>query len=386
VSDLEELRAALDRVDRRLVEALAERQDLVREITALKSAGGETPLRDRAREEEILTRLGELGASLGLDRHFVKRLFQEVLEQSVRRQQEALMGRDNPARSAGHPLVVAYLGGEGSYSHQAATRHFGGRDRPVVLRAERSFRELLDRVADGDADHAVLPVENTTAGSIHEVYDLLRERDVFLVGEEVQRVDHCLLGVGDVAPSQIRRVLGHPQALAQCGRFLRRMQGCRAESVNDTAEAARRVAEEDDLSQAALANEVAARRYGLTVLARGVADEEENLTRFVVVGREPVELDPRIPCKTSLVFATRHEEGALVNVLRLLAGRGLNLTKVESRPRPGSPWKYVFYVDFEGRIDAEEAGEVVAQLGPLTEELRLLGTYPARTTKSTEPA
>ncbi|MEM6571133.1 MAG: prephenate dehydratase [Planctomycetota bacterium] len=385
MSGLDELRAALDGVDRRLIEALARRQDLVREITALK-AGSETPLRDRAREEEILTRLGDLGADAGLDRHFVTRIFHEVLEQSVRRQQEALVARDNPARGADHPLVVGYLGGEGSYSHQAATRHFGGAERDVEHRAGRSFAALVDLVVEGSADHAILPIENTTAGSIHEVYDLLRERDVVLVGEEVQRVDHCLLGVGAIDPSKVRRVLGHPQALTQCSRFLGRLQDCRTESVSDTATAARRVAEENDLSQAALANEVAATRYGLQVLARDVANEPENLTRFVVVAREALEFDPRIPCKTSIVFATRHEQGALVRVLRILADRGLNLTKIESRPRPGSPWKYVFYLDFEGRLGTAEVSGALAELEPLTENLKLLGSYPAKTVDEARPA
>ncbi len=209
---------------------------------------------------------------------------------------------------------------------------------------------------------------------------------MYLVGEEVQHIDHCLLGVGDVDPSQIRRVLGHPQALAQCSHFLRGLHDCRTEAVNDTATAARRVAEENDLSQAALANEVAASRYGLEILARDVADREDNLTRFVIVGRSPVELDARIICKTSLIFATRHEEGALVRVLQILADRGLNLTKLESRPRPGSPWKYVFYLDTEGRLSEDEMKATVAELEPLTQDLKLLGTYPARTLADARPA
>ena len=383
--DLGDLRNALDAVDRRLISALAERQSIVGQVTALKTSG-QKPLRDVPREEAILTRLVDLGAGAGLDRHYVTRLYQEILEQSVRRQQEALLARDNPDRATDHPVVVGYLGGEGSYSHQAATRHFGGHDRDVVYRAVGSFSELVDEVIDSTSDYAVLPIENTTAGSINEVYDLLRERDVYLVGEEVQRVNHMLLGVQPVQMSQIRRVLGHPQALAQCSRFLRRLHDVRLESVNDTAMAARRVAEDNDLSQAALANDVTASRYDLKILARGVANQEENLTRFVIVGRSMVDLDPRIACKTSLVFATRHEEGSLVRVLQLFAERGLNLTKLESRPRPGTPWKYLFYLDFEGQLSKPQMQEALEKLGPHTRDLKLLGTYPARTVADAQPA
>ncbi len=383
--DLGALRHALDDVDRRLIDALAERQSIVGKVTALKTAG-QKPLRDVLREEAILNRLVDLGAGAGLDRHFVTRLYQEILEQSVRRQQEALLDRDNPNRANGHPVVVAYLGGEGSYSHQAATRHFGGHDREVVYRAGPSFADLVDGVLDGSADYAILPIENTTAGSINEVYDLLREREVYLVGEEVQRINHMLLGVQTVELSQIRRILGHPQALAQCSRFLRRLHHCRTESVNDTATAARRVAEDNDLSQAALANDVTASRYGLEVLAREVSNQPENLTRFVVVGRSMVELDPRIACKTSLVFATGHQEGSLLRVLQLFADHGLNLTKLESRPRPGEPWKYMFYLDFEGQLSGPQMDAALAELEPLTQDLKLLGTYPARTVADAQPA
>ena len=383
--DLGALRQALDAVDRRLINALAERQALVGQVTAIKTTG-ERPLRDVPREEAILTRLVDLGAGAGLDRHYVTRLFQEILEQSVRRQREALLARDNPERATDHPLVVGYLGGEGSYSHQAATRHFGGHDREVVYRAGGSFSELVDEVIDSTADFAVLPIENTTAGSINEVYDLLREREVYLVGEEVQRVNHMLLGVQPVQLSQIRRVLGHPQALAQCSRFLRRLDDVRLESVNDTALAARRVAQDNDLSQAAIANDVTAGRYDLEILTRDVANQRENLTRFVVVGRSMVDLDPRIACKTSLVFATRHEEGSLVRVLQLFADRGLNLTKLESRPRPGTPWKYMFYMDFEGQLSKPLMDEAIAELGPHTQDLKLLGSYPARTVADAQPA
>ena len=385
-ADLDALRAALDGVDRKLVEALAERQSIVSEVTALKSKTGEKPLRDKGREEAILTRLVGLGTSAGLDRHYVTRLFQEILEQSVRRQQEALLARDNPDRGHDHPLVVAYLGGEGAYSHQAATRHFGGHDREIVYRASPTFAEIVNTVSEGVADYGVLPIENTTAGSINEVYDLLRDRELYLVGEEVQRVDHALLGIQKIELSQIRRVLGHPQALAQCSHFLRRLQHCRTESVGDSATALRRVVEENDLSQAAIANEVAAAQYGLEVMVRQVANQRENLTRFVVVGRTMVELDPRIACKTSLIFATRHEQGSLAQVLQVFADRGVNLTKLESRPRQGTPWKYTFYLDFEGRLSKDEMQAALDELAPLTQELKLLGTYPARTVADAQPA
>lgn len=375
--DLGRLRASLNAIDARLVSGLAERQRVVEDIGRLK-VDGSAQLRDVDREEQLLTRLVELGRGEGLDRSFVTRIFQEVLEQSVRRQQEQLLGRDNPERAPERPLVVGYLGAPGSYSHQAASRHFGGRDGEVLLRNEASFALLVDQVVRGDADHAVLPIENTTAGSINEVYDLIAAEPVFIVGEEVQRVDHALIGHEGVDFAEVGRILGHPQALAQCSKFLRRMSHCVVEAVSDTATAALRVAEGQDKA-AAIGNHVTAQEYGLSVLWDDIANQKDNLTRFVVLAAQPLSCDERIAGKTSLLFTTPHQEGALLEALAVFRGHGLNLTKLESRPKQGEPWRYRFYVDFLGQVSDAALAQVVGDLGPFVADLKVLGSYPAKT-------
>lgn len=375
---LAELRASLNDIDAQLVSALAQRQRVVETIGQLK-VDGTARLRDVTREEQLLTRLVTLGRRDGLDRHFVTRIFHEVLEQSVRRQQEQLLDRDNPDRAT-HPVaVVSYLGAEGSYSHQAATRHFGGHDTEAVLRSGPTFAALIESVRRGESDYAVLPVENTTAGSINEVYDLLAAEPVFIVGEEIQRVDHSLLAREGVEFAAVTRILGHPQALAQCSKFLRRMNHCVVEAVADTASGLLRVRDGDDPTTAALGNAVAARRYDLRTLWPGVADQSENLTRFVVVACRPIACDARISSKTSLVFSTPHEEGALLRALNVFYEHGLNLTKLESRPKLGEAWNYRFYVDFLGDGSPARVEQLLEGLQPLTTDLKNLGTYPAKT-------
>ncbi len=375
MSRLLTLRMRLDEVDRRLLDALAERIGLIGEVARTKGEGTEAP-RDDAREAELLARLEAVGSEAGLDGYFVRSLYRLILDHSVRMQQEHLVDRSDPAQRPPR-LVVGYQGTRGAYSQLAGERYYSAREVEVTLRGFDSFRALLEAVRDGVIDEAILPIENTTAGSIHEGYDLLAELDLALVGEEVWKVEHVLLAPQDVPLSHIRRIRSHPQALAQCSRFLRGLGNCVVEAYTDTAMACQVVGEERDLSQAAIASEEAGRLYGLRVIQRDIANQPHNYTRFVVVAREPVKVDARVPCRTSVIFATRHEEGALLRCLNALATRRLNLTKLESRPRPGRPWEYLFYVDFEGNRDEPAVAEALDEVKGLTGYLKILGTYPA---------
>lgn len=379
--ELTELRRLLDEVDRRLVSGLAKRQDIVERVSALKG-GSNRSVRDVGREEELLGRLVEVAKDEGLDPFFVTRLFREILDHSVRRQQERAAHRGDKDR----PLLVGYQGAEGSYSHMAGMRHFEVRSQPVSLRGFGSFKSLLTTLHDGDLDYAVLPIENTTAGSINESYDLLAQMDLALVGEEVQRVQHCLIALQEIEPQQIRCVYSHPQALAQCREFLSELKECRVEAYPDTALAVAHVKELGDPTHAAIASEVAARLYDLPIIARDIADQRENFTRMVIVARRPVDFDLRVPCKTSLIFATRHEKGALARCIQTFADHSLNLTKLESRPRRGSPFEYLFYLDFEGNLADPNVGEALSELSRDTSYVKVLGSYPSRTTAEAKPA
>jgi chorismate mutase/prephenate dehydratase len=378
--ELTRLRGDLDRVDREILEALARRHRLIEETARHKAAESDF-LRDPAREEAMLARLREAARELGLDGFWVSALFRQIVDHSVRFQTDHFNGQH--AAAGVRPLVVAYQGTDGAYSHLAAQHHFSGRGKEVEYRGHTTFPEAVEAVEQGDADYALLPIENTTAGSINEVYDVLAERDLWLVGEEVLEVEHCLVALSAVPLSHIRRIASHPQAIAQCGDFLRGLAHCAVESWADTAMAARRVRDERDLSLAAIASAEAARLYGLTILRRGIANQDANYTRFVAVARQPVRPDPRVPAKTSLAFVTVHENGALARCLDVLARHGLNLTKLESRPLYNSPWQYRFYLDFEGNAADPEVDRALAELEPLTRQMRVMGSYPVRRLETT---
>jgi chorismate mutase/prephenate dehydratase len=372
--DLAVLRKSLDDIDAVLVSALGERARLARQIAQVKAAG-DGPVRDADRETALLQHRSAVGERLGLDPAFVRRIFREILDDSVRRQQDVLQ---TDAADAEQELRVGFQGTEGAYGHQAALQHFAVARRAVGFKAYATFREMLEAVLEGHADRAMLPIENTTAGSVYESYDLLLRLNLSLVGEEIVDVRHCLLGVADVPLSSLKRIHSHPQALSQCSEFLSTLRGCEGVSAGNTALAAKHVRELNEPTEAAIASEEAGAHFGLHVLKRDIANQAVNYTRFVVVAAAPVECDPRIAAKVSMVLATRHEHGALVRCLNVIADEGLNVTKLESRPRPGTPWEYVFYVDIEGHIGAPRVQAALAGLAERTVFLKVLGCYPAR--------
>ena len=375
------LRTELDAIDKRIVEALADRLRVIGVIAAFKETQSEQ-VRDEAREKQLLEKIQAQARELRLDPHFVARLFNEILDYSVRRQQDHLLARE---RGPDQPLVVAYQGTDGAWGHLAAQRHFSAREQGVDFRSYETFRDALGAVRSGTAHFGMLPIENTTAGSINEAYDLLAQMELAIVGEEIQKVDHCLVAVEDIPLERIRRILSHPQAIAQCSTFLSSLPHVKVESFPNTALAARKVRDDHDLAQAAIGSEEAARIWGLSIVAREINNQRENFTRFVVVGPRHLPCDKRIDCKTSLIFATRHEQGALVACLNILSNRKLNLTKLESRPRPGSLWEYVFYVDFEGNLEDPNTEEALKDLTAHVVSLKVLGCYPTHAVRQPAP-
>lgn len=376
---LDDLRTQIDDLDDQLVDLLARRQQTIRQVAGVK-ARTSAPLRDGLREARQVARLAERARNAGLDELFVVRILREVLDHSVR-MQEMQLGAAAGAGQA-RPASVVYQGAEGAFSHIAGRRFFGPRQWNVSYRGVQTFRAMLEEVRAGTADYAMLPIENTTSGSVHDAYDALSHTDLAIIGEEVLRIELCLIGIAAVPIESLRKVYSHPQALSQCTAFLASLPQVSVETFIDTAMSVERIKHENDPAHAAIASAEAASLHGLHVLRRDIANHRENYTRFLVIAREAEPWDRRVPCKTSVMFVTPHERGALLAVLNVVAGHGLNLTKLESRPRPGRPFEYLFYVDFEGNVAEPNVQRALDEIAGLTKSLKIFGSYPARTMKA----
>jgi len=368
--DLSTLRDRIDAVDRRIIALLAERLRIVEEVVMAKLDAA-SPFRDREREERLLLRLREHATEAGLDAHQIERLYRVIMDMSVAHQEATVRNRPDA------PLRIAYQGVEGSYSHLAAQRRYGGRAGGALLTGHDSFRGAADSVVHGAADLALLPIENTTAGSINETYDLLADGKLHITGEVVSSIEHCLLALPGVPLAELRIVMSHPQALAQCHAFFAQHPHLTPRPELDTAGAARRVAQSGDRTLAAIASAAAATTYGLAIVQQGIHSAAGNATRFVEVGLRPAPIPDNARAKTSLLLALADRPGALGEVLMRFAAHGLSLTKLESRPIPHAPFTYRFYVDVLGHVATAPFQSALDDVRPLTTELHVLGTYPA---------
>ena len=379
MDELEIIRNEINSVDERILEALADRRKLAEQIIQAKDQMG-TPLRDALREEQLLDKLIAMGRSQGLDAHLITRVFHEIIDDSIRSQQLHLLNDDKPDLKR-----VAFLGIEGAYSETAGRKYFSPYLDHTFFVGVPTLEQVVNAVEDGDTDYGLLPVENTSAGSINEVYDLLSCAQLSIVGEEILRVEYCLLAIEDSPLTGIRQILSHPQALAECVKFISKLPNCQALPYADSAMAVKKVKEENNPELAAIASEEAGRIYGLKVLRRNIENQQNNFTRFLVLAKKPSTVDLRIPCKTSLIIATSHEEGALLKALSLLHDYKINLSKLESRPIPGMPFQYLFYIDFEGNMAEERVAEAIGKLRSATTSLKVLGSYPAQSRSKTSP-
>ncbi len=267
-------------------------------------------------------------------------------------------------------MKVAYQGAPGAYSEAAIFEIFGKQAQAIPC---ETFEQVFQKVESDEAQRGMLPIENSVTGSLHRNYDLLLEHQLVIVGEYPLRVRHCLIGLPDAELKDIHKVISHPQGIAQCEKYLRSLN-VQTEAVYDTAGSVKMVKESGDRSLAAIASNWAAQIYGMKILQEGIEDNPANYTRFLVLGREPIQ--PEGEAKTSIVFTLRNIPGALFKALSVFALRDIDLTKIESRPLVGTPWEYLFYIDFRGAITEDKGQHALENLSEYALSLRVLGSYP----------
>lgn len=371
IDTLNALRHDINEIDSDLLVLLAKRRRISHSVVEYKIANNK-PIRDEAREQALLEKLINYGKSLGLDAYYINNVFQTILEDSVLNQQAMLQKNLNPeAMSETHR--VAYLGGQGSYSQLACHKYFSRRPGKVIEMGCSSFEQITGKVESGQADFGLLPIENTSSGSINEVFDLLQHAQVSIVGEVTHSVEHCLLAMPGTELSHINKIFAHPQPFAQCSRFIQGLGDIQHETCDSTFHALQSAVETSN--SAAIGSAQAGKNVGLEVVKSGLANQSENHSRFIVVARKPLQVSKQIPTKTSLIMATKQQAGSLADALMIFKHHQINLVKLESRPVPGNPWEEVFYVDLEANLDDLHVKQALEELKEHTQYTRVLGCY-----------
>lgn len=374
--DLQEIRKQLDGIDREIVSLFEKRMKLSGEVAKYKIESGK-PVYDKEREQQ------KIEAVMGMveedfHKQAVNELFTQVMTISRQLQYKLLAENGIVAENSFCPVKklntenvrVVYQGVEGAYSHGASLQYFGEN---ADLYHVTSWEEAMEEVESGKADYAVLPIENSSAGAVTHNYDLLIKYHNYIVAEVFLTVNHALLGLPDASLSDIETVFSHPQALAQCSEYLNEHKNWKQISVENTAVAAKKVTQEGKRSQAAVAGEVAGEIHGLKVLKSCINQSKNNVTRFIVLSKDPVYREDA--GKISLSFEIPHKSGSLYNMLSNFIYNGVNMFMIESRPVPERNWEYRFFVDIEGNLGDASVQNALKGISEEGSNMRILGNY-----------
>lgn len=376
MASLGELRAQLDQVDDEIVRLYEERMKLCEAVGEYKVRTG-SKVFDRQRERE---KLADVAAKVSTDfnKKGVQELYQQLMSMSRKLQYQQLVQAGALGRL---PFIqidsldkenarIVFQGTEGAYSQAAMQAYFGKDCNSFHV---RTFRDAMYAIEEGAADYAVLPIENSTAGAVAQMYDLLVEFENYIVGETILPITHTLAGLPGTNLGDIRRVYSKAEALMQTSRFLDEHSDWQQISVANTAIAAQKILEDGDKSQAAVCSAYAARIHGLSVLKEGINDDASNSTRFIVVTNQKVFL--KEARKISLCLELPHESGSLYHLLSHFIYNDLNMTKIESRPIEGRSWEYRFFIDFEGNLAEAGVKNAIRGLREESRSLKILGNY-----------
>lgn len=374
--DLAQLRRQLDEIDSKMVELFEDRMELCRQVGEDKLKTGKRIL-DKEREKQKIQAVSAL-AHNDFNKTGISELFEQMMAISRKLQYQIInekSGHGNLPFFAVDKLEtdkirVVFQGADGAYSQAAMHTYFG--DEVDSFHVE-TFRDAMGAIEEGRADFAVLPIENSTAGIVSEIYDLLVEYENYIVGEQVIPIQHCLLGVPGTSKEDIELIYSHPQSLMQSSRYLSEHSSWKQISMQNNAFATKKVAEDRDIHQAAIASEFAGKLYGLTVLEKGIQNDKNNSTRFIIVTNQKIfKKDSK---KVSICFEVAHESGSLYHALSHFIYNHLNVSKIESRPIENRNWEYRFFLDFEGNLSDSAVKNALRALREETYNLKILGNY-----------
>lgn len=379
---LEEIRKEITSLDEALLHLLSRRKELSIEVARSKQAT-HRPIRDEHREQELLERLIAQGRPLGLSAHYIHQIYRLIIEDSVLSQQSFIQEQLNG--QGGEAASIAFLGPVGSYSSLAARKYLARHVGTIHECSCASFQDVIQSVESGQVALGVLPIENTSSGSINEVYDLMQHTTLSIVGELTLPIDHCLLAATETTEQQITTIYAHPQPIQQCSHYLQsRMSKARLEYCDSSSAAMAKVRELNSATAAALGSDAGGALFGLHPIAEHLANQTDNITRFIVVARKPIDVALQIPAKTTLILSTAQKAGSLVEALLILRNHDINMTKLESRPIQGNPWEEMFYIDVAANLNDPAMQTALRELNAIARSLKVLGCYPSEDVRPTQ--
>ncbi|WP_017445055.1 chorismate mutase [Gayadomonas joobiniege] len=374
--DLNLIRKQITELDETLLKLLAQRRQLSLQVVKSKIQDLK-PVRDHYRESLLLENLVEKGRKLDLSGDYIHRVYRNIIEDSVELQQDFLLKLDNPKLKNGQ-YKIAYLGSPGSYSYNAVDKYLTSINGELIDVGCKTFDEIFAAVENKQAEIGLLPIENTSSGSINEVYDLLQTTRLKIIDEVYIPVRHSLLGKPGSKIEDIHTIYAHHQPIAQCSEFLASLPGVKLKNMDSTSSALAYVSQLEDPNVAVLGSIEAGKVHQLTPLQNNIANQKINQTRFIVVAKEGIQVPLGCAAKTSLVISVGQRPGALVDALAILKDHQINMCKIESRPIQGKPWEEMFYIDVTENLRKEKLQNALQVLKANVHHYSELGCYVRR--------
>jgi len=378
--DLEEIRSRIDHIDRKLVELIEERLEIVKEVALYKKENN-MKIFDRKREEEVVYKNLSNVKNEEL-KHYIEIILKDIMDSSKEYQKFKIGSPKKYVNSLNfNGKKLGYTGVPGAYAYEVMInllKNSKNSDGSTGVRAKEilsfnTHRELVEGVENGKVDFAILPIENSIVGEVRDSIDLINKRNIYIVGEVKHRIEHNLLGIKGSKIEDIKRVYSHEQALMQCSEFLGKYPKWEKVKMNNTALSAKYIGDTKNKENACIANMETREMYNLELLQPDINNEKENFTRFFIVSNKNLICENSE--KISVITSTKNESGALMKLLKVFSDYGLNMVNLKSRPKTNKPWEYYFYIDFEGNLEEENVEKALKEIREKSIYLQILGNY-----------
>lgn len=378
--DLGEIRNRIDHIDRKLVELIEERMEIVKEVALYKKENG-MKIFDRKREEEVINKNLSNVKSEEL-KHYIESILKDIMDSSKEYQKFKIGSPKEYVNNLNfNGKKLGYTGVPGAYAYEVMVnllKNSKNSEGHMGVKAEEilnfnTHRELVEGVESGKVDFAILPIENSIVGEVRDSIDLINKRNIYIVGEVKHKIEHNLLGIKGSKIEDIKRVYSHEQALMQCSEFLGEYPEWEKIRMNNTALSAKYIGDTGNEENACIANMETRKMYNLELLKPDINNEKENFTRFFIVSNKNLICENSE--KISVITSTKNESGALIKLLKVFSDYGLNMVNLKSRPKTNKPWEYYFYIDFEGNLEEEKVEKALEEIREKSIYLQILGNY-----------
>lgn len=369
-----DLRKKIISIDEKILKFLYERKQVTIKIAKEKIKINK-PIRDVKRENDLIQHLTIIGKKYNLNINYIDSIFKCIINYSIFTQNKVLQKQSRTIKN-NEKVKFSFLGPKGSYSHIASLEYIKKNFKESIELSCFSFKEVLKCVENNEADIGILPIENNNSGAINDVYDLLKNTNLSIIGELLLPINHCLLTKKKQELKEIKKVYSHPQSFQQCSNFISFFKKWKLEHTDSTASAMKIVALSKDYTIAALGNEKSGSFYNLTAIKKNIANYKKNITRFIILSAIPIYALQNLPSKTTLIMSINYKSGSLVKALNIIQKNNLSMSKIISRPMSENTWEENFYIDIKSNLFSKKMQKSLNELYIVTKSLKILGCYP----------